>query len=437
MKSYQIKKHLFFLVLWGCMILPVYGKTSLLTENTSAIGKYKVSFEKGVAFISRDGSEATPVKNGTILSKPGSYFISFYEKGVLEGIHKVTVLRQQTATTVTIKQETELEEVLKGALEDFIPTLKLNFAYGTYNMEELSALINKTIDRLVETYPKLTYQGNRMKYAAYNNPSLKVEKPVVELSFIYPLQVKNTLKLYDQSANQKIVQILKSCLEKGMSDYQIELALADYIIQNVEYSDNEVKGESYANPTLLSHTLYGALIDGKAVCDGYAHAMRYLLNAAGVPTKLVIGTTLGNVGHAWNLVKIQGAYYHLDTTWADEDKPVEGVYNYFNEQDSFMENTHTWERIKYPKAISLAYTIPYMPVNFKATYKIEKNNQVSEAISDFQKKKLQAGTFILKNVNEQRWKPEQILKQMVDELGRSISYTCYYKYNCFVVTFEI
>ena len=64
-----------------------------------------------------------------------------------------------------------------------------------------------------------------------------------------------------------------------------------------------------------SFTSYGALIDGVAVCDGYASAYRIMCLIEGIQCVEVIGTSNG-VGHAWNKVFIDGLWYGVDSTWS-------------------------------------------------------------------------------------------------------------------------
>lgn len=78
--------------------------------------------------------------------------------------------------------------------------------------------------------------------------------------------------------------------------------------------------ESADDPVI--HTSYGALVNRKTVCDGYAHAARLLLARLGVECRYVEGTATSDgqtQGHAWNIVKIDGGYHHMDITWDDGD----------------------------------------------------------------------------------------------------------------------
>ena len=63
-------------------------------------------------------------------------------------------------------------------------------------------------------------------------------------------------------------------------------------------------------------TAHGAIISGRAVCQGYAIAYRYLCSRANLFCRLVTGSSRKQA-HMWNLVKLSGGTYHVDITWAD------------------------------------------------------------------------------------------------------------------------
>ena len=83
----------------------------------------------------------------------------------------------------------------------------------------------------------------------------------------------------------------------------------DYICSNVTYDHDNLNDESYS----LKYTAYAALINKTAVCQGYASLFYRLALDAGVDTRVISGEAGGP--HAWNIVKLNGKYYNLDSTW--------------------------------------------------------------------------------------------------------------------------
>ena len=73
------------------------------------------------------------------------------------------------------------------------------------------------------------------------------------------------------------------------------------------------------------------MIEGRAVCAGYAKSMQYLLNRMNIETFYVSGDVFDEGSHAWNIVEIDGDYYHVDATYGDpvtEDEHQELKYDY-------------------------------------------------------------------------------------------------------------
>ncbi|MBE6715025.1 MAG: hypothetical protein E7575_07090 [Ruminococcaceae bacterium] len=107
--------------------------------------------------------------------------------------------------------------------------------------------------------------------------------------------------------------------EDDLTDVQKALLLHDRIIVNCEYD------MSFSKPN--RYNMYGALVDGVAVCQGYANAYMYLLKKVGIRSELCISEKLN---HTWNIVYIDGVAYHVDVTWDDPAYDVTGQVFHMN-----------------------------------------------------------------------------------------------------------
>ncbi len=107
--------------------------------------------------------------------------------------------------------------------------------------------------------------------------------------------------------------------EDDLTDVQKALLLHDRLIVNCEYD------MSFSKPN--RHNMYGALVDGVAVCQGYANAYMYLLRKVGIKSELC---TSERLDHAWNIVYIDGVAYHVDVTWDDPAYDVTGQVFHMN-----------------------------------------------------------------------------------------------------------
>ena len=141
----------------------------------------------------------------------------------------------------------------------------------------------------------------------------------------------------EKATEKKVEEILESLDLDGKTEKEKADAVYDYICSNVSY-DYEHLGESDYS---LKRTAYAALVDGRAVCQGYCTALYRLLLAAGVDNRIIHGTGYpgGDEGedHTWNLIDIYGDYYNADVTWdaGGEDR------KYYLKSDETFASDHT------------------------------------------------------------------------------------------------
>ncbi len=411
--------------LWLCTGL--YAQTNLMTSVPCDGKSYTIQFSGDKALLSRDGSLAVPVVSGTKITKPGTYYLSVYEA---TGLRVETFkIKSQTKSNWTITKESDLNEAIKSCLENYQKSVTINFKYQT-SMDQVEAILSKHIQKVTDTYPMLMIQNYYGKLSQDSKGNLSAQ-----VNFKYPLQVTNTLKKYDTQALSGMANMVNTLVKPYMKDYEIEQALLMGLMNQVTYSLHE---DASINATSMTHTLQGAFIGEKRiVCDGYAKTFMHLMNMVGVPTQLITGTStdrLGeSVGHAWNLIKIQGAYYHVDSTWADQHFETLGLYDYINEQDTYMAQDHVWDKSQYPKAVTLTYTFPNSPVSVSQVTKVASPNELEAGIEKAKSQQKGNGTLILQKQSQWHWDEEEVAEQLYEVLDES--YSCYSeeKYDCVMI----
>lgn len=179
---------------------------------------------------------------------------------------------------------------------------------------------------------------------------------VFELSISYRFN-RGAVEELNSKTEEKIQKILDK-LTPEMTEYQKIKLFHDEIVWGCYYRD---KGDFVSTP-------YGALVDGRALCEGYARAFAELCNREGIRNCFVSGETEENgrsVKHLWNMVELDGEWYHVDLTWddpvndpANPSKEVPEVqYNYFCISDKDLEMRIVPDRTLFtlPEAASEEY----------------------------------------------------------------------------------
>lgn len=138
-----------------------------------------------------------------------------------------------------------------------------------------------------------------------------------------------------QKAMDARVKKLARQAEK-MNEKEKELFIHDFICQNVRY--DKLK-KAY------SHEIIGPLGQGVGVCEGIAKAVKILCDALGIWCIIALSENNPEKGiryrHAWNILRIDGKYYHLDATFDNSLSKDDVIrYDYFNLSDSQIFKDH-------------------------------------------------------------------------------------------------
>lgn len=187
--------------------------------------------------------------------------------------------------------------------------------------------ITQALQAYRNDHPETFWLTGESKYYVKNNST------TVEFEYsIEPSEILSAKEIFEN----KIDNILND-LPSG-SDFEKEEYINNYIIENCKYDDAAAQTENIEGN---ENDAYGALVDGSAVCEGYARAFQLLCNKADIDCVMVSGT-VDNTNHAWNCVKIGGEWYQIDVTWNDTDGDKDYLQNdYFNLTDSLMLEDHT------------------------------------------------------------------------------------------------
>ncbi|MBE5776842.1 MAG: hypothetical protein E7326_04990 [Clostridiales bacterium] len=139
---------------------------------------------------------------------------------------------------------------------------------------------------------------------------------------------------------EKLSYVVNTTVKAGMSQYETALSLYDWVCANVTYDDDYLVDN--VPTSSLGVGGEAALLDGIAVCHGFAQAYEWLLEEVGIAAHYVTGyANYNGAAHAWNLAKLDDKWYQFDPTWDDDGNGE--THNYFGLSDYAMNSNHTQE----------------------------------------------------------------------------------------------
>lgn len=201
---------------------------------------------------------------------------------------------------LTLQDDRTLEEIIVDGLRNVEDSISIPAGMLPFTSREETADIYFAI---VRAHPEFFYVGNGAGFSILNGY-------VVSFSPYYneKLATEEVISAF----NDRVNKILDETTAPGMSQVEMALSLHDYLVLHCAYDWNVVNGRGASSYNV--YTAYGALMEGDAVCQGYAMAYNLLLNKVGMETEYVTSST---INHGWSLVKIGDIWYHVDVTWDD------------------------------------------------------------------------------------------------------------------------
>ncbi len=210
-----------------------------------------------------------------------------------------------------------LEEYVVSALEEFQNTIDIS-AYQIPKEEAGNVFL-----QILNDHPSLFFVNGRIGWSSSGTTGMAVAYEVEYTDTIENIRVQKAD--FDRAINQAL-----TWTDPAMTDLEKALAVHDYLVLNCEYDYERLNSDTVPD---ISHSAYGALIENIAVCDGYAKAYASILEKLGISSKIAASDSMN---HAWNLVSVDGNWYHVDATWDDPTRDSIGRagHNYFMLSDT-------------------------------------------------------------------------------------------------------
>lgn len=236
----------------------------------------------------------------------------------------------------------------------------------------MDVISKKRIIRIIYVLVVLTFVNvSSIKTYAINIATMGLDKSLM-----------STYLAEDESGNKDVMKVVDdfiyNFIKPEMSDFEKEIMIIKYLVATTTYDEDEEYNDS---PEITdSYKAYGALVNHRATCSGYAKAFDLIAKKCNLSSIVVTGNAVNSKGveapHAWNQIYLDGEWYNVDVTWEDPVTNIELGFNqlfnnYINGTDAdfninhFRENGNTCTATKYGKEL-VAYYLNTGVIDFNA-----------------------------------------------------------------------
>lgn len=298
----------------ACLLAGIMVMTGFFPWNSSV----SVYAEESVIKSSVDDFEYRLRRSGTndyiCTSDTRQVYDNYQEaiKAIADISKKIVLERKMDQYSISIPVEIKADQKVsdidgnKGA-NPFNDAVQKEFYRETGNPEEGIGLRQIFVIRgnlMGDDHQKIMYDEKTKSYKGI---------------FYYSVTYNLSNERYSQTIT-KLKEVMESLDLDGKTDYEKCKAIREWIGKNVKY-DREFVKDTANCPRKNAHDMTGAILDGYAVCDGYAFLFHYMANAVGLLTLIEEGYQISSgLQHAWNLVRIDGTFYYTDNTSISLDK---------------------------------------------------------------------------------------------------------------------
>ncbi len=263
----------------------------------------------------------------------------------------------------------------------------------------------------IRDYPQHFWLGNGYNYR--QNSSGKITSFIP--SYLLSGSALTTARQQFDAAVKEVLDHISG----DMTEPQIEKYIHDYLAEKITYTSGGTH----------SHNAYGALVEGKSVCEGYAESFQYLLYQAGILCVTVSGNAYSTgsttpEAHAWSLVNIDDEFYYVDLTWNDQDLAVP-IYAYYNVTTADMERDHILDEYPYDFPLCTA-----TKANYFTSFGAAIDSWNTEVVADVFRKSGNYGQFRITDESFDFW---SALSQNRSSLTNQVNIIGTVKYSAYIM----
>ncbi|MDE6261397.1 MAG: transglutaminase-like domain-containing protein [Oscillospiraceae bacterium] len=225
-----------------------------------------------------------------------------------------------------------------------LASLGLN-VYQAYAQRQYADTVGGFIDEQRDRWAEEEKQENEYIEDGFKVGGEYEIRSTTHISDAYKTGDDSQLSSEDKETLKMAKAVLDEVIEDGMSDYEKERAVYQWMVKNIGGSSRGVISRPGMRHSAF--TPHDVLTSRNAVCVGYATTFRLFLNMMDIDVHIV-----HNEYHSWDLVKLDGEWYHVDI-YSDSHGVM---YANFNMTDAVCRNGHSWDESALPEAKSVKYS---------------------------------------------------------------------------------
>ena len=260
-----------------------------------------------------------------------SPIVTYYEAVVY-----ITYKRTQTEIDDIkyISGKAEMTKVLEPVVEEMNSYIALRITSSTITEDEVIGAVNS----IYTTNPAACVVPPNVSVTLHPEDGLQ---RIIEIELEYGWKLSELQKM-KSVLNEKINKLVEDVSDDKAADCALDVF--KQLAKICAYDPSGILRSSRSElDSGLGSTAYGALVEGYADSKGMAAAYSALCYAAGIDCTMVNGTKDGE-DHAWNIIEINGSYYHVDAS----SYYAFGLSRSFMQNDEQMKESYDWDTEKYP-----------------------------------------------------------------------------------------
>ena len=297
--------------------------------GAESIAKGTTAFEESSAYVDRESSswQAQTEKSSETVKKPATT-----KKNIAVSKENTTSASSEIVTKSPVSfTQKNVDPVIRTF--DFDETEKkypkvfeaIRKGYDSHSSKIRLYDYNISYDELKKIIACIGLEYDYFYVGAnYEYSQKESETRVVDFSPKYIMNASRAEEYGRQISAQ--IDKIAAAASKMKTDTEKLLYIHDYIIDNTVYN---------TSTPMEQNNIYGALILKNTLCTGYAEAFSAVAEKLGFKSYII---TSQKINHAWNLVMLNGRYYHIDCAWDDPEivnknlinNPVSGFGRYLN-----------------------------------------------------------------------------------------------------------